>query len=171
MSTSLKAAQRIETIDPVDGLPVLPVGTWALDKHALLRKYVELTWGPRKNWAHRGYLDLYCGPGRVQVRGSAEIRDGGALQAWRASTERDGTFTEVCIGDLDTCALNACGTRLRKYGAPISCFEGTASETVDSMLQTLPRNGLNLAYLDPFNLEHLPFRILERLSTLDPALI
>jgi len=37
---------------------------------------------------------------------------------------------------------------------------------VDQVIALLPQNGLHLAYLDPFNLDHLPISIIQRLASL-----
>ena len=42
--------------------------------------------------------------------------------------------------------------------------EATAEATVDDVLRRIPRRGLHLAYLDPFNLGQLPFSVIVRLS-------
>jgi len=50
--------------DPTDGLPTMPVGEWARDKHALLKLYIEISRGVRKKFIGAGkagatFIDLY----------------------------------------------------------------------------------------------------------------
>lgn len=150
--------------DPCPGLPILDIGEWSLEKHDLLRKYVDASWAARQKWTHRCFIDLFSGPGRVKVRKSNVVTDGGAVVAWRQASKRDGRFTKVIVGDIDPNALKACKTRLEGLGAPVDALEGPATQTVDQVLRIVNPNGLHLAYLDPYNLEHLPFSVIERLA-------
>jgi three-Cys-motif partner protein len=147
-----------------DGLPIMEVGEWAVEKYALLQRYVNASWAARQNWTARGYIDLYCGPGRVRVKKTTVIRDGGALVAWNQAASKGGTFTHVVIGDLNEQTLDACSQRLKNLSAPVQALHGPANETVEKVLASLPRTGLHLAYLDPFNLEQLPFAVIQQLS-------
>lgn len=71
-----------------DPLPMLPVelgrtgdgvGRWVPEmKHTFLAKYVEGTRRAREKFKQRVYVDLFCGPGRVQVKGETMTRPGGA---------------------------------------------------------------------------------------------
>jgi three-Cys-motif partner protein len=150
--------------DPCPGLPVLEIGEWSLEKHDLLRRYVHASWPARQNWPHRSFIDLFCGPGRVLVRKRRVETDGGALVACRQAQTTGGRFTQVVIGDIDPIAAAACKARLEALQAPVQTLVGPADRTVDEVLAKVKPNGLHLAYLDPFNLEHLPFSVIERLA-------
>lgn len=150
--------------DPCPGLSVLPIGEWSLEKHDLLRKYVHASWAARQKWSHRSFIDLYCGPGRVAVRNSGIETDGGAIVAWRQAQSTGGCFTQVIVGDLDASSAAACKARLEALHAPVQSLVGPADTTVERVLEIVNPNGLHLAYLDPFNLEHLPFSIIQRLA-------
>jgi hypothetical protein len=58
-------------IDESDGLPRQIVGEWVLHKHALLRRYVDISGvAVRKKWLANGtagatFTDLLAGPGRA----------------------------------------------------------------------------------------------------------
>lgn len=152
----------------------MEVGEWSLEKHNLLRKYVHASSGARKSkrpdgnlkWQHRTFVDLYCGPGRVRLSGQTQSSDGGAVAAWRESMATNSGFTNVYIADLDVQAASSCHNRLLALGSPTEHFVGAAELTVDQVLPKLPKFGLHLVYLDPFNLGHLPFSIIEKFSSL-----
>lgn len=161
--------------DP-DPLPLLTVeqgrtgegvGRWVPEmKHTFLAKYVEGTRRARGKFKKRVYVDLFCGPGRVQVKGELTTRHGGAQVAWQHSRRDGAEFTSCFVGDLDASRASACADRLRALGAPARAFPGAAEATVDQMLETIPNNALCLAYLDPYNLQYLSFSIIEKLAKL-----
>ncbi|MBO9356885.1 three-Cys-motif partner protein TcmP [Bordetella petrii] len=155
----------INIVDRADGLGVMEVGAWAFEKHDLIRRYVNASREARRKWSARVLVDLYCGPGRVIDRERPDdIRDGGVLAAYTQS-KRDGVpFTKVIIGDTDTVALAACKYRLEKLGANVVAFAEPARVSAQQAMQHLPANGLHLALLDPFNIGHLPFSIIETLA-------
>ena len=70
--------------DPLPHLPVEHgrngegVGCWVPEmKHTFLAKYVEGTRRAREKFKQRVYVDLFCGPGRIQVKGETMTRPGG----------------------------------------------------------------------------------------------
>lgn len=143
------------------------VGIWVPnEKHTYLAKYVEATRQARKKFSRRVYIDLFCGPGRVQVKGEQQTRHGGAQVAWQHSKLDQAAFTECFVGDLDGGRAHACEQRLSALGAPVTSFVGAATEVVDQMIAAIPDRSLCLAYLDPYNLEFLSFSIIEKLARL-----
>lgn len=75
----------VKDADPMPHLPVEHgrngdgVGSWVPDmKHTFLAKYVEGTRRAREKFKQRVYVDLFCGPGRIQVKGEPATRPGGA---------------------------------------------------------------------------------------------
>jgi three-Cys-motif partner protein len=160
-------------IDPLPNLPIElgradeGVGHWVPDmKHTFLAKYIEGTRQARKKFPVRVYVDLFCGPGRVRVKGESMTRHGGALVAWQHSLLGDAAFTSCLVGDLDAARASACGDRLRAFGAPVRVFTGAAEQTVDQVVEAIPKGALCLAYLDPYNLQFLTFDVIEKLSKL-----
>lgn len=152
-----------------DGLPAEEVGIWAKDKHDVLCRYIDISkstrakyLGPSKGGA--AFVDLFCGTGRCRVRETGEWIDGGAVAAWKKSVEGDRPFTRVVVGDADPIRLGATVTRLHELGAPVVHMSGPATETALFALQRTPPHGLNFAFLDPYNLEALDFRIFTMLS-------
>lgn len=143
------------------------VGRWVpRDKHRLLSEYLYVSAGARRQWKHQVFIDPFCGPGRIRVEGEEFTRDGGAVAAWRESVASKAPFTQVLIGDKDPERAEACAARLRELGAPVTCFVGSAVDTVKDMVQLVPTtNALSIAYVDPYSLEPLAFDLLRTLST------
>lgn len=144
------------------------VGWWVPEvKHRLLADFIEATWGARSKFPSRVFIDLFCGPGRVQVEGEDFTRDGGSLVAWRQSQlHPEGQFTRVIVGELKSERVDACQARLSSAGASVVPLKGTASETAEAAFAAVPPSSLCLAYLDPYNLQHLSFSIIETLARL-----
>ena len=142
------------------------VGIWVpTRKHRLLRDYLIGTQYAWKKWPNRVFIDPFCGPGRIQVKGEQSTRDGGAAVAWRALSNST-PFTKMLIGDLKPDRAAACEQRLRALGAPVTSFVGKAVDTVKLMVATVPRGSLCMAYIDPYNLELLSFAMFRELAAL-----
>jgi three-Cys-motif partner protein len=163
----------VHDADPMPHLPIElgrngeGVGRWVPEmKHTFLAKYVEGTRRAREKFKQRVYVDLFCGPGRIQVKGETMTRPGGAQVAWHHSLRDDIAFTSCLVGDLDAARAAACAERLRGMGAPAAAFPGAAESTVDQVLGQIPKSALCLAYLDPYNLQYLSFNVIEKLARL-----
>ncbi|MDR7334313.1 three-Cys-motif partner protein TcmP [Roseateles asaccharophilus] len=135
-------------------------------KHTYLAKYIDATRKAQVKFSQRVFIDPFCAPGRIQVKGESFTRDGGALVAWRQSVASDCPFTSVLVGDLDASRAQACAARLTAAGAPVIKFEGPAASTTLQMIEQVPPRALCLAYIDPYNLEYLSFSIIEELAKL-----
>lgn len=143
------------------------VGRWVPEqKHLYLTRYINATREARKKFKQRVLLDPFCGPGRIQVEGESFTRDGGSIAAFRQSLASEAPFTSVLIGDIVAERVRANETRLRAAGAPVKAFVGPALQTSHEMAAAVPFGALVLAYIDPYNLEHLAFPIIERIATL-----
>lgn len=145
------------------------VGKWVTtDKHTRLAKYIVASSRARKKFPnHRLYIDPFCGPGRIRVKGESDTRDGGAVVAWKQSLASGAPFSQMFIGDADEERLRACEQRLLALNAPVKAFVGPAVNTVKLMMEQMPNgSSLSLAYIDPYNLEYLAFSIIEDLSKL-----
>jgi three-Cys-motif partner protein len=133
-----------------------------------LRTYVDISRAVRQKFVNgRGgasYIDLFCGPGRTRVKGTGELRDGGALEAVKCAASSNTTFTSVHIGDLNPVFAQAAGQRLAQVGVNTSTHVGTSETTIDEIIPQLNRYGFHLAFLDPFNLDGLPYSIIDRLT-------
>lgn len=152
-------------LDPHDGLRRAIIGSWAPEKHLRLRKYVDITRAVRRKFGGNAtYIDLYCGPGRARVRENGEVMDGSAVVAAMEAGKRN-PYREIVIGDLDPVNVEACRDRLEKIGGtPVRAFAGTAADVAEQILPTLHPTGFNLAFLDPFNIEALPFSVIQTLA-------
>jgi len=140
------------------------VGSWVPEqKHRLLCEYLHATRHAWKKWANRIFIDPFSGPGRIQVKGESFTRDGGAVRAWRALTDK-AAFTNMFVGDISSERVVACETRLKALGANVTSFAGEAIETVPKMVAAVPQRALCMALVDPYNLELLSFEIIRELA-------
>lgn len=143
------------------------VGWWVPEvKHTTLAKYISATRKAQAKFPKRVFIDPFCGPGRLQVKGESFTRAGGSVVAWQQSVDSDCPFTSVLVGDLKPERAGACEERLRALGAPVRKFEGPATATTPEMIEHVPANALCLAYIDPYNLEFLSFSIIQALAKL-----
>jgi three-Cys-motif partner protein len=143
------------------------VGDWVPKiKHTLLAKYISSAYGAMNRWPHRVFIDPFCGPGRIQVKGEEGTRDGGSVVAWHQAVKSGTSYTQMLVGDLDPERTSAAHLRLRAVGAPATAFEGPAEETVHKMVKQVPRGALCLAYIDPYNLSLLNFEMIRALAQL-----
>lgn len=143
------------------------VGRWVPEqKHKYLADYIIATQMARRKFPSCVLIDPFCGPGRIQVEGEAFTRPGGSIVAYTAAASTVAPFSRVLIGDLDESRAQANQARLVAAGAEVQAFAGAARETVEDMVRAVPSGALALAYIDPYNLEHLSFSIIERLAKL-----
>ena len=168
---------RFVLADRDDPFPFLPietgkkgkgVGDWVPGmKHTYLARFIEATREMRKRFPERVLVDLFCGPGRIQVKGENRTRLGGAQIAWLHSQLNDtAPFTKCVTSDIDQGRSDACAQRLRALGAPVEPLCGPAAEVVDRAALLVPTNALCLAYLDPYSLEYLSWDVITRLAQL-----
>ncbi|MGE3425103.1 MAG: three-Cys-motif partner protein TcmP [Dehalococcoidia bacterium] len=150
-------------IDPGDGLPASEFGSWSLEKHERLRKYVDAAHGARRSFAHAAYIDLYCGPGRGRLETGAFV-DGSPLVAFTSAARHKDQFTDFFIADRESAYVRAAQVRLEARGARVHAYVGEARSIVDDVAGALHKDGLHFAFLDPYNLASLPFVVIERLA-------
>ena len=151
-----------------DGLIVEKVGRWAIKKLKLLADYVYASGGARKKYlgTGAGYIDPFCGPGRSLVRDTTTFIDGSPVAACRRALQSSARFTSINISDADEEVLSAASQRLITLSAPVHSFPGPASSSISKIVKSLDPYGLHLAFLDPYNLETLSFRLFEELAQL-----
>jgi three-Cys-motif partner protein len=154
-----------------DGLPLDEVGIWTKEKHARLRKYVDITRGVRKRWVEGSggatYIDLFCGSGRAVVRETDERIDGSPLVAFKAARDGRVPFSKLHIADESEARVSAAEQRLTTLGAPVAIEAGHATDTAPRIVERLNKHGLHLVFLDPFSLGDLPFSVIQAFSTLN----
>jgi three-Cys-motif partner protein len=152
-----------------DGLPAEEVGKWVEEKHFFITEYVKLSHGARRQFigptdAGATYIDLFCGPGQARIKDSKQYVDGAAVAAWKAAKARGSPFTSVYIADRDAERRDHCAMRLRALDAPVTELAGTATDAVQVLAATLPRDGLHFAFIDPYSLGSLSYEILRCLA-------
>jgi three-Cys-motif partner protein len=164
-------AQKIK-IDAADGLLVDEVGPWAEEKHERLRKYIDASRGaraafvPPRGTGGAAYIDLFSGPGRSNIRDTSRIIDGSPLVAYRSAYASRIRFSEIHLADFDEVKVGAAVQRIANLGGAALPYTGPAERTVDEIVAAVNPHGLHFAFLDPYNLEALPFSVIERLSRL-----
>ena len=151
-----------------DGLLVDEVGPWAKEKHERLRKYVDISRATRRKWIERSnpatYIDLFCGAGRSIIRETREIIDGSPLVAFKCAQEGGVPFSEIHIADAAEEKCRAAERRIVRAGGTAQMEFGDAEDTAVRIAKKLNPYGLHLAFLDPYNLEALPFSVFEVLA-------
>ena len=151
-----------------DGLLVEKVGSWAVEKLKLVTDYVYASGGARKKFLDTGaaYIDPFCGPGRSMIRDKNTLIDGSSVAAFKRALESPARFTSINISDGDEELLTTATKRLSALNAPVCPAPGPANEALPKIIQSLDRNGLHLAFLDPYNLGALSFDLFEQLAKL-----
>ena len=154
--------------DPIDDLPALEAGEWADEKHGLLREYVSLSSGARGMWFKESndatYIELFSGPGRIFYKGTDRFADGSPLVAFKESAKGNNPFSHMHLGDASREFCDALGQRLKKIGPTVRPYPQSAEVSIIEICKNLSPYGLHFAFLDPYNIESLPFSIIEQLS-------
>ena len=159
-------------IDPDDGLITDVVGPWALEKHERLRKYIDAYRGarakflPPKGTGGATYIDLFSGPGRSQRDDTGEFIDGSPLVAYKAANRSTARFSEMYFNDFDGENVDALRQRIAQLGGTAHYSSSAAEFAVDHVVSVLNPTGLHFAFLDPYNLENLPFSVVQKLAKL-----
>jgi three-Cys-motif partner protein len=149
-----------------EGLLVEKVGPWARSKLELVTDYVYASGGARSHWPDAAYIDVFCGPGRSQIRDTNQFIDGSPVAAFKKGKLSASPFTSINISDADPELLRTAEKRLKALGAPVRAIPGPASSGLAQIVQGLPSSGLHLAFLDPHNLGTLSFDLFEQLAKL-----
>jgi three-Cys-motif partner protein len=153
-----------------DGLPLDEVGPWAKEKHERLHKYVDISRAARRKFIEGSggatYIDLFCGSGRAFVRDTSEKIDGSPLVAFKCARDGGVPFSEIHIADADDEKCTAAATRIAAAGGSAVGYVGKAEDTAAQIVARLNPHGLHFAFLDPYNLDALPFSVIEALSRL-----
>ncbi len=159
-----------------DGLPLDKVGVWTKEKHERLSRYINISRAARQKYVlapdvttYRGgatYIDLFCGTGRAIVRDTNEKIDGSPLLAFKCARDGKAPFTEIHIADASEDSCRAAEKRILNAGGSPFADVGTAEETAARIAKRLNPHGLHFAFLDPFNLQDLPFSVIEAFAQL-----
>ena len=167
----IKEKDMAELIEGDDGLPANEVKVWAKEKHDYLCRYVDICRETRKKYLGVGkggaaYFDLFCATGRARIRDTREWIEGSAVIAWKKSVAGGAPFSAIYVSDIDQNSLDACGARLTALGAPVIPIRADAVDAVQQMVQSVNRYGLHFAFIDPYNLGALDFKIIQGLAKL-----
>lgn len=147
-----------------DGHVVQCVGEWAEgDKHGYLRSYIDATREARRKFKHRGFIDLFAGPGRVRVRETGEVCDGSPLIAL---AHEAAPFTRVILCDIAEANVAALRHRTAAFVGRVEIVQGDSNARARELATRLPP-GLNLALIDPFGLEPLRFETIRLLASMN----
>ncbi len=165
-------AKKSTIFDPSDGLIVDEVGAWASEKHDRLRKYIDAyrsvraLYLPPKGTGGAGYIELFSGPGRSQIKGTNEFIDGSPLAAYKAAQQSSTRFSDIHFNDLDGDKSLALEKRITTLGGAAHFYSQSAETAVDEIVDALNPTGLHFAFLDPYKLEVLPFSIISKLAAI-----
>ena len=156
--------------DPGDNLPALEAQEWAAEKHEFVRCYLHISYAARRKFISAGapatYTELFCGPGRLYNKATGEFIDGSPLVAFKESDRTQTRFTTMQLADQDADFCKAVETRLTKLGARVTAHPLKSDAAARRIVRQLSNGGINVAFLDPFNLGSLPFTIIETFAVL-----
>jgi three-Cys-motif partner protein len=84
--------------------------------------------------------------------------------AYKAARVSGSRFSDLHFGDIDPANTAALAARIKTLGGAPKIYVGPAEITVDHVIAALNLYGLHFAFLDPYNLEQLPFSIIKKLA-------
>jgi three-Cys-motif partner protein len=148
-----------------DGLPVRDVGIWTEDKLFFWNRYIDITTramvGHPKWPAGLAYVDLFAGPGVCRLRESGRRIPGSTLIAAHAPKP----FQAILAAELNLDLANALSTRLQNTPAAAiaKVFAGNCNDSIDQMVQHVPKRSLTLGFIDPEAM-NIDFETVEKLS-------
>ena len=100
------------------GLWVENVGPWAKEKLKVVTDYVQISSKTRRKFAHCAFIDVFCGPGRSQIRDTLELIDGSPVAAYKQAA-RSNPFSAIYVSDADDELLASAESRLLALKAPV----------------------------------------------------
>ena len=96
------------------------------------------------------WVELFCGPGRLQVVETGEFVDGSPLQALAVRPR----FTGYFFADLSAeCVTTLRRRTLGEEGVHVYRGDANSEEVLDAVTRAVPREALVIAYLDPQGLD------------------
>ena len=134
-----------------DGFPVLVVKQQALDKHFFLARYMDIFATAMKGkWPERIYVDLFAGPGKCCLEGSASEEFGSPLLALNT---RFG-FTRYFFNDSESLFAEALEARCAQFPkASVTVLNEDCNDAAAIIGRSLPSRAICLAFVDPFGWE------------------
>ncbi len=159
-----------------DGHAVQCIGAWSLEKHDYLKRYIDATANPRRIFitpsakfgrtAGAAFIDLFAGPGRARVKGagcamaSDAFVDGSPLIALHHSKS---PFTKVILCEFEPENVEALRARTHAFGNRVAIVPGDCNQTIEEVVTLVPKEGLNIAMIDPYSVSPLSFGTVARL--------
>jgi three-Cys-motif partner protein len=143
---------------------------WASEKHERLKKYIDAyrnaraQFLPPRGSGGAAYIELFSGPGRSQLEDTGEFIDGSPLVAFKAARQSRTGFSDLHFNDIDQENIEALAKRISNLGGAANYYSESAGVAIDRIAYALNPAGLHFAFLDPYNLENLPFSIIQRLA-------
>jgi three-Cys-motif partner protein len=155
-----------------DGLWVEHVGSWAIEKHKIVTDYIQASGAARRKYLNSGtsYIDVFCGPGRSQIRDTHKFIDGSPVAAFEKAKSSLAPFSTMYVSDADSDLLASAEKRLVSAGAPTEAIAGPASSAMREVVTQVnqhQRAGLHFAFLDPHNLGTLSFDLFEAMAKIE----
>ena len=139
---------KTEYLTAPDDLPARVVGPWVARKVHYVDRYAAIFANGMKNrWKHRGYVELFAGPGVSYDRGQHQFVDGSALRALGMA------FTDWAFVDLDPVASSALERRIAVRGRSNAAkvIQGDCNDVVSQVRAAVASDALTLAFIDPTN--------------------
>jgi three-Cys-motif partner protein len=161
-------ARRTEWIEGPDKLDARVVGPWVRRKVHHVDRLLDIFGTAMKNkWPHRGYVELFAGPGMSYDRGHHEFLEGSARRAMGRN------FTHFAFVDRDSRATLALAARLESDGftpdgplergglvldgipGPVGpskkyrILRADCNDAIPSLRTFIPANALSLVFVDP----------------------
>jgi three-Cys-motif partner protein len=148
--------------------PVDSVREWVIEKHEVLKYYVNICRGVRRifsGFAESSYIDLYSGSGLCVIKPSQVPIPGSPLAACQAARSSGAPFNRVFVADKSARKSKACAERLIEQGFAAQDFAGDSADTARMIIEKLRPNGFHFAFLDPYSLD-LSFDVLRAFQQL-----
>lgn len=144
----------IENVE-LDGFPVMEVGAWAQKKYKLVGHFCNIfTTAMRGKW-NLIYLDIFSGPGHVQIKSNKQIVKNSALIAMSIPH----LFDHYILNDYNTEYCEAMNKRIKRIEKEISftIYNEDANSCISRIMQERPvldngKRNLTFCFLDPFSL-------------------
>jgi len=121
----------------------------------------------RTKWDALFYLDLFAGSGRSQIRGTGRIVGASPLLILGMPEAYD----KYIFCEQDKNYAEALETRCRRdfLNRNVKIITGNANASLENIIAAIPQPGrsqkvLGFCFLDPFQLQNLPFSTIETLS-------
>ena len=148
-----------------DGLVIDTVGTWSEEKYRLVSLYATMfTKAMRRKFDALVYVDMFSGPGRVQIKGTSRIYTSSPMNALAIEPAFDRLI--FCEQDEERMAALKARCTTQYADRDVRFVPGDVNAKASEILQHLPKyrkdyGVLTLCFVDPFKMANLSFKTLE----------